>query len=134
MCCFLDGNLFSPYLMGCNDYQGEDQAEGSFVDATSKPDSKFSRTVFDTSSNEEVYATLFPCTAGCFLPFYLFHSCLEGRLYPQTRLHFESEFFFEHAIIVILQYMFFHQAPGTILVHKSLTAGIKLLRHVYNDH
>ena len=50
--------------MGCNDYQGEDQAEGSLVDATSKPDSKFSRTVFDTSSNEEVcfplYSWLFP--------------------------------------------------------------------------
>ena len=120
--------------MGCNDYQGEDQAEGSFVDATSKPDSKLSRTVFDTSSNEE-YLLLFSLVqlvVSC--PFYLFHSYLEGRLNSQTRLHFESEFFFEHTIVVIPQYMFFHQAPETILVHKSLTAGIKLLRHVYNDH
>ena len=34
-------------------------------------------------------------------PFYLFHSYLEGRLNPQTRLHFESQFFFEHAIVII---------------------------------
>ena len=59
---------FNHILMGCNDYQSEDQGQGSFEDATSKPDSKFSRSVFDTSSNEEVYSTLFPCTAARFLP------------------------------------------------------------------